>query len=348
MPSDTFRVGITRDTLRDDGTSIFDKRALAIFDQAALPWEFIPDNVKELTAAHGAQYDALCVLNPKVPAAVVSAPDRRVKIVARMGVGYDSVDVKACTENGVILTNTPDGVRRPVATSILALILALSHKLATKDALTRTGRWTETTNHMGVGLTGRTVGSIGMGNIGGELFRLLAPLDMVHLACDPYAKAGDAAALRVRLTDKDTVFREADFVCVNTPLTPETRAFIGAREFSLMKPTAYFINTARGPIVDEKALYAALAGRRIAGAALDVFEVEPVGRDNPLLALDNVIVTPHSICWTDEFFRNNAESAFRSVVAVATGKTPTFVVNRDVLQHKDVRARLLDPHQARP
>jgi len=344
MSSDQFRVGITRDTLRADGTSLFDQRALRIFDEAKLQWEFIPDNVTELTAAHGAQYDALCVLNPKVPAAVVSGPATRVKIVARMGVGYDSVDVKACTEHGVILTNTPDGVRRPVATSILALILALSHKLATKDTLTRTGRWSETTNHMGVGLTGRTVGSIGVGNIGGELFRLLAPLDMVHLAYDPYAKAETAETLRVRLTDKETVFREADFICVNTPLTPETRGFIGAREFSLMKPTAYFINTARGPIVDEKALYAALAEKRIAGAALDVFEVEPVGQDNPLLKLENVIVTPHSVCWTDEFFRNNAESAFRSVVAVATGKTPTFVVNRDVLQHGDVRARLLDRH----
>ena len=340
----SFSVGITRDTLRADGSSIFDPRALQMFDEAKLQWEFIADDVKELTAAHGARYDALCVLNPKVPAAVVSGPDKRIAIVARMGVGYDSVDVKACTENGVIVTNTPDGVRRPVATAILALILALSHKLATKDALTRTGRWSETTNHMGVGLTGKTVGSIGVGNIGGELFRLLAPLDMVHIACDPYAKADDAAKLRVRLTDKETVFREADFVCVNTPLTPETRGFIGSREFSLMKPTAYFINTARGPIVEEKALYAALAEKRIAGAALDVFEVEPVARDNPLLTLENVIVTPHSICWTDEFFRNNAESAFRSVVAVATGKTPTFVVNRDVLQYKDVRARLLDRH----
>jgi phosphoglycerate dehydrogenase-like enzyme len=275
----------------------------------------------------------------------MAGPEQRVKIVARMGVGYDSVDVKACTENGVILTNTPDGVRRPVATSILALILALSHKLFTKDTITRTGRWAETTNHMGVGLTGKTVGSIGVGNIGGELFRLLAPLDMQHIAFDPYAKPDECAKLRVRLTDKEDVFREADFVCVNTPLTPETRGFIGAREFALMKPTAYFINTARGPIVDEKALHAALAERRIAGAALDVFEVEPIAKDNPLLTLENVIVTPHSICWTDEFFRNNAESAFRSVVAVATGKTPTFVVNRDVLQHENVRARSVDRHR---
>ena len=343
--SGEFKVGITRDTLRADGTSIFDKNALHIFDAAKLLWEFLPDNVTELTAAHGAKYDALCVLNPKVPEAVVAGPNQRVRIIARMGVGYDSVDVKACTANGVMLTNTPDGVRRPVATSILAFILALSHKLMTKDRITREGRWAETTNYMGVGLTGKTVGSIGVGNIGSELFRLLAPLEMVHLACDPYVKPEDAAKLRVRLTDKETVFRESDFVCVNTPLTPETRGFIGAQEFSLMKPTSYFINTARGPVVDEQALYAALAERRIAGAALDVFAQEPIGRDHPLLALDNVIVTPHSICWTDEFFRNNAESAFRSVAEVAAGRTPTYVVNRDVLQQPQLRSRLLDQHQ---
>jgi D-3-phosphoglycerate dehydrogenase len=340
MSSATFRIGITRDTLRADGTSIFDRRALDLFADPQFEYEFIADNVKELTAAHGAQYDALCVLNPKVPAAVVSGPDRRVKIVARMGVGYDSVDVAACTAHGVILTNTPDGVRRPVATSILLLILALSHKLLVKDAITRAGLWAETIAHMGDGLTGKTVGSLGVGNIGSELFRLLAPLGMVHVAFDPYVTPEAAAALGVRLTDKDTVLRESDFVCVNTPLTPETRRMVGEREFALMKPTACFINTARGPIVDEKALYTALVERRIAGAALDVFEQEPVALDNPILKLDNVIVTPHSICWTDEFFRNNAESAFRAVVAVATRGVPTYVVNRDVLKHPEVQARL--------
>src|ERR1044071_6320803 len=217
-----FTVGITRDTLRADGTSIFDKSALRIFDAAQLQWEFLPDDLKELTAAHGAKYDALCVLNPKVPEAVVAGPNQRVRIIARMGVGYDSVDVKACTANGVIVTNTPDGVRRPVATSILALVLALSHKLFTKDTITRTGRWAETTSHMGVGLTGRTMGSIGVGNIGGEVYRLLTPLDMQHIAYDPYMKADEAAQLPLRLVDKETVYREADFVFINTPLTAQT------------------------------------------------------------------------------------------------------------------------------
>ena len=340
MLPETFRVGITRDTLRADGTSIFDPLALGVFDDPRYEWEFLADNAKELTAAHAARYDALGVLSPRVTAATLAGPDRRLKIVARMGVGYDSIDVPACTANGVILTNTPDGVRRPVATSILLLMLALSHKLRTKDAITRAGRWAETTNHMGDGLTGKTIGSLGMGNIGSELFRLLAPLEMVHLAYDPYAKPDDAAQLGVRLTDKDTVLRESDIICINCPLTPETRHLVGDRELSLMKPTAYLINTARGPIVDEQAVQKALVERRIAGAALDVFEQEPIGADHPLAALDNVILTPHSICWTDEFFRNNAQSAFRAIVAVASGKTPTYVVNRDVLTHQDVQTRL--------
>lgn len=340
MASSTFRIGITRDTLREDGSSIFDAGALKLFADPRFQWEFIPDNVKELTSAHAALYDAFCVLNPRVTAATVSGPARRLQIVARMGVGYDSIDVPACTANGVILTNTPDGVRRPVATSILLLVLALSHKLLIKDRITRTGRWAETTNHMGVGLTGKTLGSVGVGNIGGELFRLVAPLNMVHLAFDPYARPDDAAKLGVRLTDKDSLLRNSDVICINTPLTPETRGMISNREFSLMKATAYFINTARGPIVDEKALYTALVERRIAGAAIDVFEQEPVAPDNPILKLDNVLVTPHSICWTDEFFRGNAESAFRSVVAVAAGQRPTYVVNGDVLTHPDVHARL--------
>ena len=133
------------------------------------------------------------------------------------------------------------------------------------------------------------------------------------------------SAFRIGIT-RDTL-RE-DGTSIFDPLALE----IGERELSEMKPTAYLINTARGPIVEEKAPHAALAARHIAGAALDVFEQEPIGAAHPFVGLDNVILTLHSICWTDEFFRNNAESAFRSVVAVARGETPTFVANRDVLK----------------
>ena len=340
MVNQKFRVGITRDALRDDGKTIFDAVALRVLDDPLIEWEFIPENVKELTAAHAATYDALCVLSPRTTAATLAGPNRRLKIIARLGVGYDNVDVPACTTNGVILAITPDGVRRPVATSILTFILALSHKLFLKDRITRAGRWSETKFHMGEGLVGKTVGSIGMGNIGGELFRLLAPLNMNLIACDPAKTQADADKLGVKLVDMDTLLREADFVCVNCFLSEQTRGLIGERELSLMKRSAYLINTARGPIVNEAALYKALTDKRIAGAALDVFEQEPASAENPLFKLDNIIVTPHSICWTDECFRGNAEGAFRAAVAVAKGEVPTYVVNTAVLQHPDVTARL--------
>jgi len=173
-------------------------------------------------------------------------------------------------------------------------------------------------------------------NIGHEAFRLLRPLEMVHLAYDPEA----AAELGVRLVDFATVLREADFLIINCPLSPETRHLIGAREIGLMKPSAFLINTARGPIVDAAALIAALAEKRIAGAALDVFAEEPVATDNPLLGLDNVITTPHLLCWTEECFRRIAEDAFASVVAVARGVAPVSVVNRVVLDHPAFTAAL--------
>lgn len=340
MAVQKFRVGITRDALRDDGKTVFDAAALKVLDDPVIEWEFIPENVKELTAAHAAAYDALCVLMPRTTAATLAGPNRRLKIVARLGVGYDNVDVPACTANGVILAITPEGVRRPVATSILTFILALSHKLFLKDRITRAGRWNETKFHMGEGLIGKTVGSIGMGNIGSEMFRLLAPLNMKLIACDPAKTQADADKLGVKLTDMDSVLREADFVCVNCFLSEQTKGLIGERELNLMKDSAYLINTARGPIVNEIALLKALTSKRIAGAALDVFEQEPASGDNPLFRLDNVIVTPHSICWTDECFRGNAEGAFRAAVAVAKGEVPTYVVNTAVLQHPDVTARL--------
>ena len=144
----------------------------------------------------------------------------------------------------------------------------------------------------------------------------------------------------VLLVDFDTLLREADFVSVNCPLSPATRHLVDAAALAKMKPTAFLINTARGPIVDEAALYAALAGKRIAGAALDVFEREPTPAENPLLALDTVIATPHSLCWTDECFRRIAEDAFASVVAVARGAAPVNVVNRAVLDDPAFTAAL--------
>jgi len=222
---------------------------------------------------------------------------------------------------------------RPVATIALTFILSLAGKLFLKDQLTRENRWKERMDNMGIGLTGRTLGVIGAGGIGKELLRMARVFDLNLLTADPHADAVQLGYIGARVVDLDTLLKESDFVVVACLLNESTRGLIGAREFGLMKPSAYFINVARGPIVDERAFIATMKEGRIAGAATDVFEQEPVAADNPLLKMDNVIVTPHSLCWTDECFHNMASIGLKSIVDVLGGKRPDFLVNPGTLEH---------------
>ncbi len=336
MPS-PFRIGLTRDFLKPDGTVGFGDIGLGLLDRAPhVAWEFLPENTPELRPDQVAGYDGLLVLGPKVTAATLAEADR-LAVVARFGVGYDNVDVPACTAAGVLLTITPDGVRRPVAVAALTFLLALTHKLLIKDRLTRAGRWAEKLNHQGMGVTGRTLGVIGVGNIGREIFRLAAPFGMRHLGCDPLVTAPVDGVEMVALEE---LLRQSDYVVVCCALTPQTHHLLSADRLGLMKPTAYLINVARGPIVDQAALTAALRAGRIAGAGLDVFDPEPIDPADPLLALDNVILAPHAICWTDECFLNNGRSACRSLLDVAAGRVPAPVVNREVVGHPKLTEKL--------
>ena len=338
--SETFRVGLTRDFLAPDGSLGYGDIGLGLLDEASgVDREFLAEKVPELRPEDVAGYEALLVLGPRVTAATLAGADR-LAIVARFGVGYDNVDVDACTEAGVLLTITPEGVRRPVATSVILFVLALSHKLLAKDRLTRAGRWSEKLDYMGLGLTGKTLGVIGAGNIGREIFRLAAPFEMRHLAYDPWVSPDQAAAVGAELVDLDDLLRESDFVSVNCNLSPETHHLIDAGRLALMKPTAYLVNTARGPIVNQRALYDALRERRIQGAALDVFDPEPPDPSDPILQLDNVIVTPHAICWTDETFLGNGRSACESILEVAAGRVPRYVVNRAAVESPRFKEKL--------
>ena len=329
-----FRVGLTRDILDSRGEPAFGRAALEVLDRdSSLEWEYLPAVVPEIGPELAAQYDALYINIARVPAAAVERADCRLRIVARHGVGYDTVDVAAMTRAGVLVTNTPTAMPRPVATTALTFVLALAGKLFLKDRLTRSGRWHERMDNMGLGLSGRTLGVIGAGGIGKELLRMARVFDLKLLATDPVANDVELGYIGARKVDLDTLMRESDFVVVCCLLNEHTRHLIGAEALAKMKPTSYLINVARGPIVDEKALIDALQKRRIAGAALDVFEQEPVDPANPLLAMDNVIVTPHSLCWTDECFHNMAATGLRSIVEVLNGRIPEFLVNRAVLQH---------------
>lgn len=337
----TFKVGVTSDILDTRGEPAFGREPLAVLDRAAgLAWEWLPRGIREITAEHAAAFDALYVNSPKVPAAAVAGADLRLKIISRHGVGYDSVDVAAMSRAGVLVANTPNAVPRPVATIALTFVLALAHRLLVKDRITREGRWTERLDHMGLGLTGRTLGVVGAGRIGKELLRMARTFDLRLLAADPYAEELELAYIGARRVSLDAVMAESDFVVITCLLNDETRHLIDAAALAQMKPGAYLINVARGPVVDEAALYEALAARRIAGAGLDVFEEEPTPASNPILKLDNVIVAPHALCWTDEMFGNIARTAIGAILDVHGGRRPKFVVNAEAMPHARVRAWL--------
>lgn len=336
----TFRVGVTRDFLKADGTLGFGDIGLELLDGApGVEWEFLERNTPELSREQVEGYDGLLVLAPRVTAATVEGA-RRLSVVARFGVGYDNVDVEACTRNGILLTITPDGVRRPVAVAAMTFLLALSHRLLQKDRLTRAGRWAEKLDLMGMGVTGRTLGLVGFGNIGREIARLARPFDLRVLAFDPHVRPEDAASAGAEWADLDTLLAGSDYVCVCCALTPETHHLIDKGQIARMKRSAYLINVARGPIVDQAALAEALREGRIAGAGLDVFEQEPVDPQDPILSLDNVIVAPHAICWTDECFLGNGRSACESILDVAAGRAPRYAVNPAALDHPRLKGRL--------
>jgi D-3-phosphoglycerate dehydrogenase len=195
---------------------------------------------------------------------------------------------------------------------------------------------------MGVGLVGRTLGSLGIGNIGAELFRMAKPFDMRFIAHDPYADQKVAAELGIELVGMEDLFKRSDILAVNVPLSSETHHLVNAGRIALMKPTAYLINTSRGPIVDQAAITKALQERRIAGAGLDVLEKEPPDPDDPILKLDNAILTPHALCWTDQCFAGNGAADVVAVLEVQHGRAPRGVVNREVLATDAWKARLAE------
>ncbi len=337
-----FRVALSSDFRKADGTAAFPSFDLSPLDRMdGLDWDYVPVTDGRIAASDIAGFDALILLGASFDADSFPG-DGQLALIARFGVGYDNVDVAACDANDVALTITPNGVRRPVAVAILSYILALSGKLMAKDRLTRQGPpgWAEKSAHMGEGLVGKVLGSVGVGNIGAEMFRMAQPLDMEFIANDPFADPSVAHDLGIELVPPDELFRRADFLAINCPLSDATEGLVNAERLALMKPTSYLINTARGPIVDEAALIAALEARQIAGAGLDVFETEPSPADNPLFQMDNVIVTPHALCWTDQCFAGIGADDIAAVAAVARGDVPVGLVNPLIRDNPRWQAKL--------
>jgi len=334
-----YRIGIGSDLIAADGTSLVEAAQRELLAPVpGLVVETFGAPRATLAPADIVGFDAVVTLWQNVREETLAGSER-LATIARWGVGIDMIDVDACTRHDVLLSVTRDAVRRPVAEAILTSVLVLAKNVLGNDRLVREGGWDD--KRPNLGLRGKVIGTIGVGNIGAELVGLLRPLGLARvLASDPFVTAEDADRLGVELTDLDTLLREADYVCVNCPLTRDTRHLLGARELALMKPTAYLVNTARGPIVDEEALVAALTEKRIAGAALDVFEHEPLPAGSPLSTLENVVLSPHSIAWTDELFSLNGSGACENALAVLRGEIPAHVVNREVIEQPGFQAKL--------
>jgi phosphoglycerate dehydrogenase-like enzyme len=304
---------------------------LDTLDAAGVSWSFLPEVVRELDPAQIDGYDAVIVGGADVAAASVECAQPPL-LITRLGVGFDNIAVAACNERGILVTLAPDGVRRAMASGGMAFLLALSHLLVQKNQRARAGNWDR--RAIGPGLSGRTLGVLGLGSIGRDLCGLAAPFALRRIGHDPYVSEVDG----VELVDLETLLRESDYLMITLPLTNETRHLINAERLALMKPGAHVINIARGPIVDQAALTAALAEGRLAGAALDVYEQEPLSADDPLLQLDNVIVASHDIGLTLEMTNDVARSACNSILEVRAGRVPPFVLNPEALAHPRLKA----------
>ncbi len=254
----------------------------------------------------------------------------RLKVVGRHGVGVDNVDLQAAAERGVYVVNTPLAPVEPVAQHTLGLIIMLSKHIRRADKAARQGKWEARFEYIGQSLRGKTLGIVGFGNIGRRLAELCQPFYMTILYHDILKQEEEAGRLRARWVELDELLRWSDYISLHTPLLPATYHLIGERELSLMKPTAYLINTSRGAVVDEAALIAALRAGKIAGAGLDVFEQEPTPADNPLFELPNVVLTPHMASHTEEALRDMA-MVVKDIIAVLEGEEPENWVNRDLM-----------------
>ncbi|MBB5159119.1 D-3-phosphoglycerate dehydrogenase [Saccharopolyspora phatthalungensis] len=322
-----YQVVVTRGYAEPDGSTVFGDIGLSRLTDAGLAWRVLDDAVEELRADQLQDADAVLVLGPERVSADSIPASGRLRHVARFGAGFDAIDLDACTRRGVAVTNTPDAVRLPVADSAIALLYALAHNLVVKDKLVREGRWAERPAWRGSGLAGATVGIVGLGGVGMETARRARTLGLRVLGYNRTDRGSAAAEIGIESRSLDDVLRLSDYVIVAVAATPQTKHLIGEPELSLMKPTARLINIARGAVVDENALVARLSDGRLAGAGLDVFAEEPLRTDSPLINLDNVILAPHSLCWTDQFTASVSASVMAALIAVSRGQRPRDVVN---------------------
>jgi len=253
-------------------------------------------------------------------------------VISNMATGFDNIDIAAASRKNIIVTRTPGVLSETTAEFTLALMLAAARRVAEGDRFVRNGLWKTWGPQvlLGQDLSGATLGIVGLGGIGLELARRARALGMRVVYFSRTRKSSTERRFSLTFVDFDTLLAESDFISLHAPLTPETRHLIGRRELARMKPTAVLVNTARGPLVDQQALFKALAEGQIAAAALDVTDPEPIAPDDPLLTLENVIVTPHIASASVATRSRMAMLAAENLVQALAGKVPKHTVNREI------------------
>ncbi len=338
MSQAPFRVAITADAVRPDGSSIHGDLGLERLTDAGVQWQVLPAYEDPIPRRHLEGVDAVLSLGHIHFGEETMAAAPALKLVARFGAGYDTIDLDACTRAGVLVTNTPAAVRKPLAAAGLTLVLALAHRLLAKDRLTRTSRWEAREQYRGASIDGATLGIVGFGSVGAELARMAAPFGFTLLGNNRSGRHAEAGELGVALLGLEELLAASDYVVLCAALTPETEKLIGRRELELMKPSAFLVNIGRGRLVDTDALREALRSGRIAGAGLDVFEPEPLPADDELLQMENVVLSPHSLCWTADFTRDVSASAIEAILDVASGRRPLNLLNPEAWAAADIGA----------
>lgn len=316
------------------------KKIIERFDAEVWP-EYAPPS-KQVIKEKARDSDALVtLLTDKIDAEVLDAAPR-LKIIAQMAVGYDNIDVEEATKRGIYVTNTPGVLTETTADLAWALLMAIARRIVEADKYIREGKWRVAWHPMmllGKDVYGATIGIIGAGRIGSAVARRAKGFNMRILYYDIIRRPELEKEVGAEYVDLDTLLRESDFISIHVPLTKDTYHMINAEKLKLVKKTAYIINTSRGAVIDEKALYEALRDRRIAGAALDVFEQEPISMDNPLLKLDNVVLTPHIGSASHETRSKMAEMVAENLIAFFEGRVPPNLVNPEVMKVRPLPVR---------
>lgn len=329
----TYRVQISAEFYAERGDEAFPGSGLLSLDRPGIDVSIMDQSVAEFAPHHLEGAHSLIMMGGTRVTERSLDGVTTLRHIARFGSGFDSVDIDACSSRGVLVTNTPDAVRRPMALATLTMLLATAHNLVQKDALTRRHRWLYRSRLQGNGVETATVGIVGFGGIGQETAKLVSPLASRVLVSNRSDKSASAEALGAQQVTLDKLLAESDYVILTVPYNPDTHHLVGVRELSRMKSSGVLINMARGNVVDEEALINALESGTIGGAGLDVYADEPVRGDNRLLKMENVTLSPHSLCWTDAFAAAVGSSIVDAVFASKEGRRPHSAVNPQVLSH---------------